>query len=102
MTKKDKLSIGILLVVTLTLPIISYPKLIASNPTEFPTLNRLQALEANLKSSKSNSSTETINAIPKTELEDLLKSASSETVKAGLILSSPFGALAVKINERAP
>lgn len=66
----------------LALPIIAYPKVIVSNPTEFPALNRLQKAEA-------------INILTPLEREELLKSAYK---KAALVMV-PFGIVVLKIDE---
>jgi len=63
MIKKDIFMLCFAGIAFLALPIIAYPKIIASNPTEFPALSKFYNRESNLNSSKNDRSTKTISAL---------------------------------------
>lgn len=85
MIKKDFFLLCFAGISFLALPIIAYPKVIVSSPTEFPALYRLQKAEA-------------INILTPLEREELLKSTYAENKKATLV-TVPFGIVVLKINE---
>jgi len=93
--KRKTVIISFCLLTYLAMPYFVYPKFISARPTEYPTLNKIEKIQSDLRSSNMDF-TRLLTAI---ELEELLKCGGSETIRAVWVMSSPFRDLSVRIHD---